>query len=103
MSTAPEHPQILGTGTEDYVNDAWGLRVSFGPWTGTPVAEGELVGARLTGYRWHVPDPIPFTKSLVGRHRARWLDLQCRRLTPFRFRGASRTIFRAWLFGTRRT
>jgi hypothetical protein len=67
------HPQILGTGTEDYVNEAWGLRVSCGPWTGTPVAEGELVGARLTGYRWHIPDPVPFTKSLwAGIEHAGW-------------------------------
>jgi len=56
--------RIDGTGTEDYFNDAWGLRVSDGAWTGIPVAEGEGVGARLTGYRWHVPDPVPFTKSL---------------------------------------
>ncbi|MGD0578603.1 MAG: DUF2961 domain-containing protein [Bryobacteraceae bacterium] len=68
-----EHPQILGTGTEDYVNEAWGLRVSCGPWAGTPVAEGELVGARLTGYRWHIPDPIPFTGSLwAGIEHAGW-------------------------------
>ena len=68
-----EHPQILGTGTEDYVNDAWGLRVSGGPFYGTPVAEGELVGARLTGYRWHIPDPVPFTKSLwAGIEHAGW-------------------------------
>ena len=56
--------RIEGTGTEDYFNDAWGLRVSNGDWVGIPIAEGEGVGARLTGYRWHVPDPIPFTKSL---------------------------------------
>jgi Protein of unknown function (DUF2961)/HEAT repeats/HEAT repeat len=68
-----EHPQILGSGTEDYVNEAWGLRVSCGLWAGTPVAEGELVGARLTGYRWHVPDPVPFTKSLwAGIEHAGW-------------------------------
>ncbi len=67
------HPQILGTGTEDYVNEAWGLRVSSGLWTGTPVAEGEQVGARLTGYRWHIPDPVPFTKSLwAGIEHAGW-------------------------------
>jgi hypothetical protein len=58
------HPQIYGTGTEDYFNDAWGLRLASGPWAGTPVADGELVGARLTGYRWHVPDPVPFTDSI---------------------------------------
>lgn len=68
-----KHPQILGTGTEDYINDAWGLRVSGGLWSGTPVAEGELVGARLTGYRWHIPDPIPFTTSLwAGIEHAGW-------------------------------
>ena len=67
------HPQIYGTGTEDYINEAWGLRVACGPWSGTPVAEGERVGARLTGYRWHVPDPIPFTKSLwAGIEHAGW-------------------------------
>ena len=66
-------PQIYGTGTEDYVNEAWGLRVAYGPWSGTPVAEGERVGARLTGYRWHVPDPVPFTKSLwAGIEHTGW-------------------------------
>jgi hypothetical protein len=68
-----KHPQIAGTGTEDYVNDAWGLRVAYGPWTGTPTAEGERLGARLTVYRWHVPDPIPFTKSLwAGIEHSGW-------------------------------
>ena len=68
-----KRPQIVGTGTEDYVNEAWGLRVGGGLWSGTPVAEGELIGARLTGYRWHVPDPIPFTKSLwAGIEHAGW-------------------------------
>ncbi len=67
------HPQIYGTGTEDYFNDAWGLRFASGLWTGTPVAEGELVGARLTGYRWHVPDPIPFRDSIwAGIEHSGW-------------------------------
>jgi hypothetical protein len=59
-----KHPQICGTGSEDYFTDAWDLRVSNGLWTGIPVAEGVRLGARLTGYRWHVPDPIPFTESI---------------------------------------
>ena len=59
-----KHPQIYGTGTEDYFNEGWGLRDFSGPWSGSPVAGGELTGARLGAYRWHVPDPIPFTKSL---------------------------------------
>ncbi len=66
-------PRVEGTGTEDYFNDAWGLRVSDGAWTGIPVAEGEGFGARLTGYRWHVSDPVPFTKSLrVGIEHFGW-------------------------------
>ncbi len=55
---------IEGTGTEDYFNDAWSLRVDSGPYTGVTVAEGTGLGARLSAYRWHVVDPIPFTRSL---------------------------------------
>lgn len=55
---------IEGTGTEDYFNDAWSLRVADGPYTGVTVAEGTGLGSRLSAYRWHVPDPIPFTRSL---------------------------------------
>ncbi len=60
-----QKPSIEGTGTEDYFNDAWGLRISEGPYTGVPVAEdGTRTGARLTAYRWHLLDPIPFEHSL---------------------------------------
>jgi len=59
-----KHPQIYGTGSEDYFNDAWGLRDSDGPWAGTPMAEGERLGSRLSAYRWHVPDPVAFKTSL---------------------------------------
>ena len=55
---------IEGTGTEDYFNDAWSFRVSDGLYTGVPVAEGTGVGARMSAYRWHVVDPIPFRRSL---------------------------------------
>ncbi len=55
---------IQGTGTEDYFNDAWSLRVSEGPYWGVPVAEGTGQGARMTAYRWHLRDPIPFRESL---------------------------------------
>ncbi len=66
-------PQILGTGSEDYFNDAWDLRDASGPWTGTPIAEGELPGSRLSAYRWHVPDPIAFKKSIwAGIEHSGW-------------------------------
>jgi hypothetical protein len=55
---------IQGTGTEDYFNDAWSLRVTDGPYWGVTVAEGTGPGSRLTGYRWHLRDPIPFRESL---------------------------------------
>ncbi|MEP6802770.1 MAG: DUF2961 domain-containing protein [Acidobacteriota bacterium] len=57
-------PSIEGTGSEDYFNDAWGLHVEEGPYFGVPVAEGTGLGSRMTGYRWHLTDPVPFTKSL---------------------------------------
>lgn len=56
-------PSIIGTGTEDYFNDAWSLRVDTGPYAGVTVAEGTGLGSRMTAYRWHLPDPIPFTSS----------------------------------------
>ena len=68
-----KQPQIYGTGTEDYFNDAWDLRDASAIWTGTPIAEGELPGDRLSAYRWHVPDPIPFTKSIwAGIEHSGW-------------------------------
>jgi HEAT repeat protein len=79
------HPQIFGTGSEDYFNEAWGLRVSSGPWTGSPIAEGEKIGARLTGYRWHVPDAIPFQKSIWAgiEHRGWTYNPDGSMRTPF--------------------
>ncbi len=57
-------PVLEGTGTEDYFLDAWGLRASTGLLAGIPIAEGRHVGARLSGYRWHLSDPVPFTRAL---------------------------------------
>ena len=67
------HPQIVGTGSEDYFTYAWGLRVASGLRTGTPITEGERIGARLTGYRWHLDDTIPFEQLLwAGIEHAGW-------------------------------
>lgn len=57
-------PVMMGTGTEDYANDAWSFRVDDGLYTGVTVADGTQTGARLTAYRWHLNDPIPFRTSL---------------------------------------
>ncbi len=57
-------PQLRGTGTEDYFCDAWGFRQQDGPYYGTPLWEGFAAGDRGSAYRWHIVDPVPFTKSL---------------------------------------
>jgi Protein of unknown function (DUF2961)/HEAT repeats len=59
-----KRPSIEGTGSEDYFNDAWGLHVNDGPYYGVTVAEGTGLGSRMTAYRWHLLDPVPFQKSL---------------------------------------
>lgn len=59
-----EAPQLRGTGTEDYFNDAWGYREFQRPYYGVPVYDGIFSGDRVSTYRWHMKDPIPFTKSL---------------------------------------
>jgi len=59
-------PSIRGTGTEDYFGNAWGLEKGTFPYFGVPILEGEWghVCQRLTTYRWHVPDPVRFSRSL---------------------------------------
>jgi len=59
-----KEPSIEGTGSEDYFCDAWGLHVNTGPHYGVTVAQGTGLGSRMTAYRWHLADPVPFTKSL---------------------------------------
>lgn len=56
---------IQGTGTEDYFNDAWSLRVATGPYAGVTVADGTGLGSRMSAYRWHLMDPVPFTTDLT--------------------------------------
>ena len=59
-----KEPSLKGTGTEDYFCDGWGFRKFDGPFYGVPIFEGVNTGDRSSVYRWHLPDPIPFTKSL---------------------------------------
>ena len=59
-----EEPQLRGTGTEDYFNDAWGFREFCAPYFGVSLYEGVIAGDRVTAYRWHLPDPVPFKDSL---------------------------------------
>jgi hypothetical protein len=53
-------PPYIGTGSEDYFGDAWGIRYLSGPSFGASAMKGH----RTCNYRWHFLDFIPFTKRL---------------------------------------
>ena len=60
-------PTICGTGTEDYFGGAWGFggKTYSTPFLGYPyqgIEPGKIPEHAL--YRWHIPDPIIFKKSL---------------------------------------
>jgi hypothetical protein len=58
-------PSLHGTGSEDYFSDAWGMREAEHPFYGCPLQEEDFqAGSKATVYRFHVPDPIPFQKSI---------------------------------------
>jgi hypothetical protein len=57
-------PSLQGTGSEDYFNDAWGFRPRTGPWFGPPRWQGDSAGDSGVAYRWHLLDPVHFSKSL---------------------------------------
>ncbi|MCY2989150.1 MAG: DUF2961 domain-containing protein, partial [Planctomycetota bacterium] len=55
-----DFPPYIGTGSEDYFGDAWGIRYLSGPSFGASL----LKGHRTCNYRWHFTDFIPFTKRM---------------------------------------
>lgn len=59
-----ETPSIIGTGTEDYINEAWNMRVHSSLYTGCTVFEPRAPDARVSAYRWHIADPVIFNTSL---------------------------------------
>lgn len=61
-----EKPAILGTGTEDYFNNAWGFHDPFCyPYYGCPLLKKRPDGGTWTSvYRWHIPDPIRFNRHI---------------------------------------
>ena len=75
------HPTLVGTGTEDYIGTGWGQGVYVHRYQGAPVANKEK---RLWAfYRFHVPDPIFFSRGcrvtlqqMGGAPKAEVLTLQ---------------------------
>jgi hypothetical protein len=55
-----DFPPYIGTGSEDYFGDAWGIRYLSGPSYGA----SSMKGHRTCNYRWHFVDIIPFTKRM---------------------------------------
>jgi hypothetical protein len=58
-------PSLHGTGSEDYFSDAWGMREGMNLFYGCPLQEEDFqAGSKASVYRFHIPDPIPFKKSI---------------------------------------
>lgn len=57
-------PSIYGTGTEDYFTSGWYFKNGTfnAPYHGLVLKDDSL--GRITAYRHHIPDPIPFKKSI---------------------------------------
>lgn len=57
-------PSILGTGTEDYFSSGWyyDTGVYSAPYHGVTIKDA--VTGRVSTYRWHIEDAIPFEKSI---------------------------------------
>jgi hypothetical protein len=53
-------PRFIGTGSEDYFGDAWGIRYLNGPSWGCSLQTSH----RTCNYRWHFMDMIPFEKRM---------------------------------------
>jgi len=54
---------MYGTGAEDYVNDAWGIRGYVGPLSGDAIGGEWGTNVQIFGYRLHIADPVPFTRK----------------------------------------
>jgi len=60
-----QEPSIWGTGTEDYFLCAWGMNECLFDYFGcTYMSSHKNLDLRYTLYRWHLKDPVRFTRSL---------------------------------------
>lgn len=67
-------PTITGTGTEDYFCNAWGFKKEFSyPYYGVPLLDKSTDGwKQTTAYRFHIPSPIRFKKSIRVTMEHHW-------------------------------
>jgi len=57
-------PSMVGTGMEDYFTDAWNHRLFTNLRAGVSIYEPKGLDQRVSAYRWHIADPVIFTRSL---------------------------------------
>lgn len=71
-------PSIFGTGTEDYFGYAWSSNVPFSrPYHAQPRADLDGNSGQIANVRWHVLDPIPYTRSLdFDLEQWHWADVR---------------------------
>lgn len=63
----PWPPSLHGTGSEDYYAHAWGMQKNAFLYNGQSYQEDDVNfndRGKVTVYRLHVQDPVPFTKSI---------------------------------------
>lgn len=61
----PWPPRLHGTGTEDYVNMAWCPTQEYSaPYHGLIMGGDDNWKGKITYYRYHIQDPITFSKSI---------------------------------------
>ena len=58
-----DSPTLVGTGAEDYIGTAWGQGAYVNRYQGAPVATWDN-GGRWTFYRFHIPDPVFFSRDV---------------------------------------
>lgn len=59
-------PTLHGTGTEDYVNQAWSQKKRYSaPYHGTIKGGGLNWWGKISYYRYHIEDPIYFNKKII--------------------------------------
>lgn len=57
-------PSVVGTGTEDYFSSGWYFDTGpyAAPYHGLTIKD--TLSGRVSAYRWHIEDPIPFARGL---------------------------------------
>jgi hypothetical protein len=56
-------PSLHGTGSEDYLNQAWGMQGNAYPMNGSALYEGDVPGYQVS-YIFHLTNPVRFSQSI---------------------------------------